>query len=561
MINAQGLQKSYGTVSVLADVTFTLGDGQHAALVGHNGTGKTTILKILAGLVTADVGKVDFGPLARVGYLPQDTSAVGDETVFDYVRRVMGLDGLETEMNELSVRFEEPGVPERYAAAEAAFERVGGYGLERRVESMLAGLGMERVSLSSSVARLSSGQKSKVAMAALLLQDNDVLLLDEPTNNLDLPALAWLETFIHGSKATVLVVSHDRRFIDRIADKVIVLDWHTRRALVSNGTYSDYLIQSEKERARQLEAYLGQQEEIGRLSARAVQMKQRAAAGARWTGSDNDKHLRGFKRDQSSGSGRGAKAIERRIEQMQRVEKPFERDPLDIDIGEDLGVGDRTIRLVDVVAGRPGGFVVGPISQQAAFGERFGILGMNGVGKSTLLKTVTGHLAPISGRVYVGGGVRMGDMLQEHDTLPRDLSPFAFLKERAGFDEPRTYALLARFGVSANIAKESIVTLSPGGRARVLIALFSALQKNVIVLDEPTNHLDLEAMDALESALEFYQGTIIIVSHDRYFLEKMRLDTLVELVDGHLQKIEDFAGYLRQAEERAKRLMHTNPSG
>ncbi|MEK6536467.1 MAG: ATP-binding cassette domain-containing protein, partial [Actinomycetota bacterium] len=398
-------------------MSFVLGVGQRGALVGYNGTGKTTILKIVAGELAADAGSVELNPGATVGYLPQDTSVVGDEPITEYLRRATGLAALEEEMALLGECLEELEAQKRYGTVLSNYERMHGYEFERRVQAMLSGFGLEDVESARAVSSLSGGQKTKVALVALLLREDDVLLLDEPTNNLDLPALIWLENFIRASRATVLMVSHDRQFVDRVANKVIELDWHTRTARMTNGTYSDYLVVRKKEQARQAADYEAQQEEIERLEERAEAMKRRARQGAQFIGTDNDKFLRGFKRDQAGKSGRGAKVLEQRIEQMDKVEKPFEREPLSIPVTRKLGEGNRDVALKDVVVGYPGGFTIGPVSLAMPFGRRLCLLGANGTGKSTLLKTITGHVTPRAGTVQIGSGVRLGDMMQEHESL------------------------------------------------------------------------------------------------------------------------------------------------
>jgi ATP-binding cassette subfamily F protein 3 len=557
MLKVNALQKGYGGTTVLADATFTLGNGQHGALVGYNGTGKTTILRILAGLLPADGGTVEVGPQERIGYLPQDTSVASDLPVLEFLREATGIAALERELATLSEALATDEVAlARYGEVMETFERLQGYQFEHRANTMLDGFGLPEASRSLPVSSLSSGQRHKIGLVNILLQGAEVLLLDEPTNNLDLPAVVWLEEFLRASKRTVLVVSHDRRFIDRVADKIIELDWHTRKVSVTNGNYSAYLEMQARRRAGQLAAYEAQQEEIGRLSARADALRARSTRGASWSGRDNDKFLRGFKRDRAAGSGRAAGALEQRIEQMDRVERPQLRDPLRIDIGTPSQEGKHDIDLSAVVAGYPHGHVVGPVSLMIPFGARLGIMGTNGTGKTTLLKTLTGHTEPLSGSVRIGSDVRIGDMMQEHESLPRHMSPVRFLQDDYGFLEMDAYNLLARFRVTSHErAEEPIATLSPGARARLLIGLFSARQVNVLVLDEPTNHLDLEAAEALEDALVAFRGTIILVSHDRYFIEALGLTSLYELRDGQLNEIPDFSTYLAHAEARTQKLL------
>lgn len=337
--------------------------------------------------------------------------------------------------------------------------------------------------------------------------------------------------------------------------KVFELDWNTHTLNITGGTYSDYLEMVVKQTARQKEGYRLQQEEIERLSDKARDKRADAARGARWVGKDNDKFLRGFKRDQAGKSSRVAKAIDKRIEQMDKVEKPVEKDPFEIPLEAEVGSGTLNVNLIDVVAGYNGGFKIGPVSFELRYGNRIGIMGLNGTGKSTLLKTLTGQLEPLSGEIEIGSGIRIGNMMQEHETLLRDRTLLEFLAERAHLSQQESYAKLAKFGFEERQVKLPIATLSPGGRARLLLALFSAQSVNMLVLDEPTNHLDLEALEALEETMKTYRGTVVLVSHDRYFLEKASLDVVYVLSEGILTRIPDYRTYEASAEERARKLL------
>lgn len=555
MIKAQKLQKSYGSLTVFSDVSFSLGRGQKAALVGHNGTGKTTLLKIVAGLEEQDAGKISIASDACIGYLPQDTNLSGKESVTDYLRRVSGIDVLEKEIEILSAELDNPEKVKRYGEVCSKYEHLEGYSFAHKAEVMLSGFGLENVELGRSLSSLSSGQKSKVVLAGILLKGVDLLLLDEPTNNLDLPALIWLEDFLQKSEASCIVVSHDRRFLDKVVRKIFELDWRTRTLTVTGGTYSDYLEMVKKRIASQKEDYRLQQEEIDRLNKRAREKKADSARGSRWSGSDNDKFLRGFKRDQAGKSSKVAKAIEKRIEQMDKIEKPLERKPFEIPLEAKTDSGTLNVHLSDVVAGYPGTFSIGPLSFEVRYGERVGIMGLNGTGKSTLLKTITGQLEPLSGKIEMGFGIRIGNMMQEHETLPREQTLLEFLSERAHFSHQDSYAKLSKFGFDERQAKLPIGTLSPGGRARLLLALFSAQSVNMLVLDEPTNHLDFEALEALEETLGTYRGTVLLVSHDRHFLEKASLDTTYVLSEGAFARIPDYKIYVKSAEEKARKLL------
>jgi ATPase subunit of ABC transporter with duplicated ATPase domains len=555
MLQAKHIQKSYGSLTVLADVSFSLAEGQKVALVGDNGTGKTTLLKIIAGLGEPDAGEIELAKNTCIGYLSQDTSLTGDETISAYLRRIAGVDVLEKKLEVLASQLEDKAKFDEYGEAHKQYERLDGYAFEHRVKVMLAGFGLQYVGLDHRLSDLSSGQKSKVALAGILLKGVDLLLLDEPTNNLDLPALIWLEDFLRKSDAACIVISHDRRFLDHVVRKIFELDRNTRVLNISGGTYSDYLTMVEKRIARQKEEYRLQQEEIERLSDQARQQRAASAKGSNWQGSDNDKFLRGFKRDRAGGSGRKAKVIQKRIDQMEKVEKPIERDPFEIPLKAEVGPGTLDIRLVNVVAGYPNVFTIGPVSFSARYGSRIGIMGLNGTGKSTLLKTITGQLLVCSGTVEIGSGVKIGNMMQEHESLPRDQVLLKFFKERTQLKDNEIYNQLVKFGFDQHQAKQPISTLSPGGRARLLLALFCAQSVNVLVLDEPTNHLDLEALEALEETIVTYRGTVLLVSHDRYFLEKARLDSTYILSDGILTRIPDYKTYVAQAEERVSRLL------
>jgi ATPase subunit of ABC transporter with duplicated ATPase domains len=524
MLKVLRISKNYGTKIVFSDVSFGLEKGQKVALVGSNGIGKSTLLRILVSLEEADGGKVEINQGALVGYMPQDMGATGSGTILQYLIRTTNL----TEDK-----------------------------LKHRAEVMMSGFSMDNVGLDRPLSDLSSGQKSKVALIGILLTGIDLLLLDEPTNNLDLPALIWLEDFLLKSDVACIIVSHDRRFLDRVTDRVFELDRQTHSLNVSNGSYSEYLERKAKDRSRQKEQYRQQQEEIGRLTEQAREKKAAATRGSRWQGSDNDKFLRGFKQDKASKSGKVAKALEKRIEQMDKVERVVDREPLSISLEAHSNGSPMDISLDQVVAGYPGRFEIRPISLAISYGNRVGFLGLNGSGKSTLLKTITGKLAPISGRVSIGSGLKIGNMMQEHETLPREETLLAFVKERTGRIDQEVFAALVKFGFVEKDIRGKISEISPGGRARLLLSLFSLLSVNALVLDEPTNHLDAEAVDALEEVLSSYEGTVILVSHDRDFLEKARIDFAYLIADNQLTKVDDFHQYIAMAEQKARKLLRT----
>lgn len=543
-LKAEGIQKAYGATDILNGISFSLERKQKVGLIGCNGTGKTTLLKILAGLVDADAGNVTVRKGAAVGYMPQDTSLVSDETIRDYVRKVSGMAKLEDRM-------------ETETEAMAEYERRDGYTFYHRLDVMLAGFGLADVPTDRPIDALSSGQKSKVFMAGVLLSDPDILLLDEPTNNLDLPALIWLEDFLMRSDAACIIVSHDRLFLDRVVRKIFEIDWRTRTLNITSGRYSDYLMRKEKNLARQWKEHETQQEEIKRLAEQARKKKQEAMSGSRFTGTDNDKFLRGFKRDRAGRSGKQAKAIEKRIEQMKIVDRPVERDVFRIHLRPTKPEGTRDITLTDLVTGYAAdGFKIGPISLSIPYGSRVVILGLNGTGKTTLLRAISGELTPFGGKIVRGNSLVVGNLTQEHDNLPRKQSVKDFLTKHARLSVQDAYSTAAKFGFKPTEIDKKISAISPGGRARILFAYFSALSANLLILDEPTNHLDLEALEALEEAVANYSGTIVLVSHDRYFLERFRPTDTYVLSDGKLSRQENPKTYISNAERQAKRLIN-----
>jgi ATP-binding cassette subfamily F protein 3 len=555
MLTVKQISKNYGSRTVLSGVSFALGKGDKAALVGPNGVGKTTLLRIFAGIEEPDSGTVEVQKTACIGYLEQDTSVMGTDTVLDYLKTVSGIIELEKKLEDLSTQLTDPKKALEYGEAQEKYDRLDGYSFSHRAQIILSGFGFVESDMGRSVSDLSSGQKVKVSLAGILLKGVDLLLLDEPTNNLDLPSLIWLEDFLKTSEAVVIVVSHDRRFLDKVTRKIIEIDRNTKSVTVTGGKYSDYLEMSIKRLESAREAYRLQQEEIERLTEEVRKKKMEADRGSRWQGSDNDKFLRGFKRDRAGRSGKRAKAIEKRIDQIEKVERPIERDPLEIPLEAPANVGTLHITLDKVVAGYPGVFSIGPVSIEIMYGNRVGIMGLNGSGKSTLLKTLTGVISPLSGSVEIGSGIRIGNMMQEHEILPKDKTPIEFLEGEGKLNTQDSYAKLAKFGIGEQQARRLISELSPGGRARLILAFFSALSVNALVLDEPTNHLDIEAVQALEETLALYKGTVILVSHDRYFLEKAKLNTVYLISAGQFSRIGDYKEYIESIEKRAKRLV------
>jgi len=518
MLKVSNISKSFGTLDILSKVSFTLVEGQKAALVGENGSGKTTLLKILAGLDESDSGTIEKEEGLRVGYLPQDVGLVKDQTIREYF----------------------------------------GARAEHLISKTLAGLRLENISLDRKLGSLSSGQKTKVVLATMLIDEPDLYLLDEPTNNLDIPALIWLEDYLKNSQAAAVIVSHDRRFLDKVADRVFELDFETHALKSESGKYSDFLERKRKAVLKQKGEYERQQEEIERLTTEARNKREAEERGRKKKAPDNDKLLRGVKSDNAGKKLTvGARVLDKIVERMEKIERVDERKPFSIELQAIHSGGHADIALKDVKVEYKDGFELGSFTIHIGYGKRYGFVGQNGSGKTTLLKLISGELKPDSGEVDIGQAVSFGNLTQEHTNLPADAVVFNFLKEKTGLDTEFIYNILAKYGMSEKNIRGKIGELSPGAQARLLLSLFSALSVNTLLLDEPTNHLDFEAVTALEEVLTDYKGTVILVSHDRYFLEKTRLDFIYLLENGKIERIPDLASYLSSATRDAQKMLKT----
>jgi ATPase subunit of ABC transporter with duplicated ATPase domains len=466
---ASNISTSHGSLPVLADVSLTVTPAARIGVVGPNGIGKSTLLRILAGLEGADSGRIVRRPATlTVGYLPQEVRA-GGETVGAYLSRRSG----ETEAWRL----------------EAACRDVG---LE---------VGLER-----ELAALSGGEAARVALASIVLARHDVLLLDEPTNDLDFAGIDLLERFISGSDAGIVVVSHDRAFLDRTVERVVELDEGTRSAREYAGGFAEYERLRRIELERRYAAY-GRFDERRRDLEDALRRRQGQATSAG----------KGASRRLKKALSQRTRAVERRLDTLERVEKPWEPWDLRLALSPSSRGGDVAARLDAAVVER-GSFRLGPIDLELGAGERVAVTGPNGSGKSTLLRALLGRLPLAGGDRHLGPSTVVGELEQTRDAFGTETLVEGF-SSLAGVTPAEARTLLAKFGLGADDVLRPAASLSPGERTRAGIALVAARGVNLLVLDEPTNHLDLPAIDELERALETYTGTLVVVSHDRRFLE------------------------------------------
>ena len=409
------------------------------------------------------------------------------------------------------------------------------------------------------VDELSGGEKRKVALAGVLLRGVDMLLLDEPTNNLDLPALLWLERYLDRSPATCIIASHDRRFLDNVVEKVLEIDWYNRDVTMYAGGWSAYAEMKAHMIRKHKEAYRAQEEERERLLVSIGQKMDWVARTKAKKAPDHDKMTSNFKKERATRKfTMSAKALEERQKRLHTVERPLQRDPLIIPFDEEAESDEEasSIVLKNIRFGYVDGFQAGPISLNIPFGSRVAILGNNGTGKSTLLKTIAGELPPLSGERICGEKLVFGYLMQEHENVSRATTPIELFKQRLDIFDRDIIALhLSEFQFSPTVLDDKIASFSPGERVRLILALLSALSANVLVLDEPTNHLDLEAIEALEEALATYHGTILLVTHDRRFLERIRLTESFVLDDGQLTAIENYDAYVSKTMPQIERIL------
>jgi ATPase subunit of ABC transporter with duplicated ATPase domains len=505
---AANITKSHGAQVVLADVTVVVPPHARIGLVGPNGVGKSTLLRILAGLEEPDAGTVRRSPpRLAVGYLPQERSASSSETVEQYLARRTGITAAAGELDRLAEDL--VGDVDAIAAHADALERflaLGGADFEVRANSVCAELGVES-KLDARFSSLSGGEIARAQLAAILLARFDVFLLDEPTNDLDFDGLARLERFVGEAEGAAVVVSHDRDFLDRTVTRVVELDEWKRGAREYTGGWSEYERARELERDRQYAAYEAYSSEKDRLEEQLHRMQE-------W-------ERRGYGQGRKKKKTKDVKsALGGRVERLEKAEKPYDPWQLRLSLGSRERAGEVVARLEGAVVER-GAFRLGPIDLQLGWGDRLAVTGPNGGGKTTLLDALLGHVPLTEGRRWVGPGVVLGRLEQQRGEFTRGelLAEFVALSELPP-EDART--LLAKFGLGADDVLRTGASLSPGERTRAVLALLTARGVNCLVLDEPTNHLDVVAIEELERALDAYDGTIVLVTHDRRFLERFR---------------------------------------
>ncbi len=520
------VNKDYGGNPVFDEVDLEILEGERIGLVGENGSGKSTLFKLLAGLDTPTEGIISRRRNLTIGYLSQEIDAVQHaKTIFEVVsERSTQLSALSEMLHKLEAQMADPEVAvdpqamdrvlQAYGRAQERFEASGGYTLSHEVETVLSGLGFTPEQYNLEVGVLSGGEKKLVNLARILLQVPDLLLLDEPDNHLDLEAKAWLEQYIRDYPGTVLIISHDRRLLDRVVKKIFELE--DGKISVYFGDYSSYFMERQQRLLKQHELYNLQQDEIKRLEASMHQLKEWAKMNPKFAGR--------------------AESMAKRVERAKQVAvaRPvMTRDRIKINLDADRS-GKKVLEVKGLSKSVDERVLFRPFDLTMLYGERVGIVGANGSGKTTLLKTMMDIIPADTGSLKIGASVVTGYYAQEQETLPFDSTPLDFVRRLKAMNESQAISFLRGLLFSYHDIYTTIRHLSGGEKSRLQLARLMLTDANFLLLDEPTNNLDIASIEVLEAALEGFEGTILTVSHDRYFLDKIVTKIVAIGDDGHV---------------------------
>ncbi|WP_329113713.1 ABC-F family ATP-binding cassette domain-containing protein [Streptomyces sp. NBC_01353] len=539
---AKDLAAGHGERSLFAGLDLVVAPGDVIGLVGVNGAGKSTLLRLLAGLDTPEDGELKLSPpTATVGHLPQEPERREGETVREFLARRTGVAAAQVAMDEATQGLVggTPGADDAYAVSLERWLDLGGADLDERAEEVADSLGLT-VGLDQPMTSLSGGQAARAGLASLLLSRYDVFLLDEPTNDLDLDGLERLEAFVQGLRAGTVVISHDREFLTRTVTKVLELDLAQQQITLYGGGYEAYL--DERDTARRharedFEEYAGRKAALEARGHMQRSWMDKGVKNARRKATDGDKLGRNARSEASEKQAAKARQTQRMIERLDAVEEPRKEWELRMEIAAAPRSGSvvATLREAEV---RRGDFSFGPATLQIDWADRVAITGANGAGKSTLLAALLGRLPLDAGDAVLGSGVVVGEVDQARKLFHGSESLLdAFCAAVPETEPAEVRTLLAKFGLKAEHVLRPATTLSPGERTRAALALLQGRGVNLLVLDEPTNHLDLPAIEQLESALDSYTGTLLLVTHDRRMLDAVRTTRRIEVADGKVTEL------------------------
>lgn len=539
ILSVNNIHKSFHEIPVLQNVSFHIEDYDKAAIVGINGAGKTTLLRIIMGELSADDGIVTLSKDKTVGYLSQHQAVSSDNTIYDELLSVkQDIIDLEHKIRSLELQMKTasdekmPQLMDTYSNLTHAFELANGYAYKSELTGVLKGLGFDENDFHKSIATLSGGQKTRVALGKLLLLKPNLIILDEPTNHLDMSSITWLETYLLNYKGAVIIVSHDRYFLDRIANKVIELD--NTKATVFTGNYSAYAVKKEQLRIAQYNAYMNQQRDIKHQE-------------------EVIEKLKSFNREKSI---KRAESREKMLQKIEVLEKPTEvRSDMHLHLEPKITSGNDVLHVENLAKSFGELTLFEQLSFDIKRGEHVAIIGDNGTGKTTILKMINELLVPDAGMIRLGSNVQIGYYDQEHHVL----HPEKTLFEEISDDYPtltntEIRNTLAAFLFTGEDVFKQIKSLSGGERGRVSLAKLMLSESNFLILDEPTNHLDIMSKEILEDAINGYTGTVLYVSHDRYFINK----TATRILDLNQKTLTGYLGnyeyYLEKKEEQLARI-------
>ncbi|WP_290059933.1 ABC-F family ATP-binding cassette domain-containing protein [Amycolatopsis solani] len=538
---AKDLAAGHGDRTLFSGLDLVVAPGDVVGLVGVNGAGKSTLLRTLAGLAKPDGGEIRLNPpTATVGHLPQEPERREGESVRAFLARRTGVSAAQAELDQATEALTagEAGSDDFYATALDRWLALGGADLDDRAAEVAADLGLA-VDLDQPMTSLSGGQAARAGLASLLLSRYDVFLLDEPTNDLDLDGLARLERFVAGLRAPTVLVSHDREFLARTVDRVVELDLAQQQVNSYGGGYEAYLEERAVARRHAREEYEEYADTKASLEARGRMQRawmEKGVKNARRKQPDNDKAARKFRSEATEKQASKARQTDRMIERLDVVEEPRKEWELRMEIAAAPRAGAVVATLRGAVV-RRGGFTLGPVDLQVDWADKVAITGANGAGKSTLLAALLGRVPLDEGNAALGPGVVVGEVDQARRLFLGDVPlAEAFAREVPELADAEVRTLLAKFGLKAAHVLRSAATLSPGERTRAALALLQARGVNLLVLDEPTNHLDLPAIEQLETALDDYPGTLLLVTHDRRMLDAVHVTRRLEVDGGRVRE-------------------------
>jgi ATPase subunit of ABC transporter with duplicated ATPase domains len=533
MLQASDLTKAYDGAPLFDGLSFVLGDGERAGLVGPNGVGKSTLLRLLAGVDRPDRGAVATGAAERIGWLAQEAPDAGT-TLGELLGAGLGeLWTVRGELHALLARLAEgdttPGTLERYGQVQERFDALGGWALDAALDEARRALAIDHLDPATPLGRLSGGEQARALLAGTLLAGPTVLLLDEPTNHLDGDGLVWLEGWLRGFAGTVVVVSHDRAFLDAVVGCILELESGGTLTRYEGG-YSDHRAERERRRAKLALDYEAQEKRRRRLEADIATTRRQAQHTERTVSRAAAPKLKRYAKKVARKAKAREGRLQRELEGDRAVTLPAERPTLRLRL-EDHGRGRRRIAALRGVRSRA---LVG-VDLTLHRGDRVAVTGPNGAGKTTLLEVLSGVLVPAAGTVELAGAVRV--LPQTPMALPADERVVDWLRAQASLDEGAARTLLGAFALDTAAAHRPLGRLSPGERARVHMAAMVASGAELLLLDEPTNHLDPETLEAVEAALRAFSGTIVAVSHDRAFLEGLGVTRRIEVRDGQVHEV------------------------